>query len=238
MKILGIDTSSNVATLAIMEDEKLICEYTLNHKRTHSVKLMPMIEEIFKACELKIEDIDLIGVCTGPGSFTGLRIGVATANALSHVKNIPICSVNTLESLAFNMNMSKGIIYPILDAQRNDVYTCKYLWEGSSLVAIDDIDVKNIDELIEEMKERPETVVVLGEAVDIYKDKFKDTKNIYMAPNSHKLSRASSICEIAYAKHKKGEVNNCYNVKPYYIRKSQAEVQYEEKLKRMSENER
>ncbi|SHK62551.1 tRNA (adenosine(37)-N6)-threonylcarbamoyltransferase complex dimerization subunit type 1 TsaB [Tepidibacter formicigenes] len=236
MKILGIDTSSEVATVAIMDDDKLIGEYTINHKKTHSQKLMPMIDEMFKSCEITPNDIDLIGVCIGPGSFTGLRIGVATAKAIAHARNIHIAVVNSLESLAFNMNLSKGIICPIIDAQRNQVYTCKYSWENNTLVSIDNISVKNIDELIDEIKERYEEVVLLGEAVDLHKDKLNDLDNIYIAPNSHKLARASSVCELAFEKYKKGDVKNHYDVVPYYIRKSQAEVQYEEKLKRMGEN--
>lgn len=236
MKILGIDTSSEVATIAIMNENKLIGEYTINHKKTHSKKLMPMIDEICKACEITANDIDLIGVAIGPGSFTGLRIGVATAKAIAHVRNIPIASINTLESLAFNMNLSKGIICPILDAQRNQVYTCKFTWENNTLMAVEDIDVKDIDNLLEEVSERYEEVLFLGEAVDLYKERIEKIKNIYIAPNSHRLSRAASICEIALQKYKKGEINNCYDVSPFYIRKSQAEVQYEEKLKRMSED--
>lgn len=236
MKILGIDTSSEVATIAVMDENKLIGEYTINHKKTHSQKLMPMIEEMLRSCEISVDDIDLIGVAIGPGSFTGLRIGVATAKAMAHVRNIPIASINTLESLAFNMNLSKGIIYPILDAQRNQVYTCKFTWENNTMVALEDISVKDIDSLLEEIKERYEEAIVLGEAADLYKDKFEGLKNVYISPNSHKLAKASSICELALQKYNKGEVSNCYEISPFYIRKSQAEVQYEEKLKRMSEN--
>ncbi len=237
MIVLGIDTSSEVATVAIMNEEKLIGEYTINHKKTHSQKLMPMIEEVFRSCDIKVEEIDLIGVSIGPGSFTGLRIGVATAKAMAHIKNIPIAPVNTLESLAFNMNLSKGIICPIMDAQRNQVYSAKYTWENNELIEIEEIDVKDIDTLIEELKERYEEIVVLGEGAILHKEKLKSLENVYIPPSSHRLARAASICEIAREKYKKGEVENHYGVVPFYIRKSQAEVQYEEKMKRMKENE-
>jgi len=152
MKVLGIDTSSNAASIAIMDDTKLIAEYTINTKKTHSQKLMPMIKEMFNECDMKIDDIDLIGVCVGPGSFTGLRIGMATAKAISHVKNIPIVGVNSLESLAYNMSLSKCNIYPIIDAQRNQVYTSKYKWENNKLISINGIGVISIYELIENIK--------------------------------------------------------------------------------------
>ena len=100
MKVLGIDTSSNATSIAVIEDNKLICEYTINTKTTHSQKLMPMIENMLKISEVNVNDMDMIAICQGPGSFTGLRIGMATAKALSHVNNLPIVGVNSLELLA------------------------------------------------------------------------------------------------------------------------------------------
>ncbi|OPJ56031.1 tRNA (adenosine(37)-N6)-threonylcarbamoyltransferase complex dimerization subunit type 1 TsaB [Alkalithermobacter paradoxus] len=237
MKILGIDTSSQVATVAIMDEDKLIAEYTINYKKNHSENLMPMISEIFRSCDMKVDDIDLIGVCIGPGSFTGLRIGVATAKAIAHVRNIPIAPVNSLEALAFNMNFSKGIICPIIDAQRSDVYTSKYTWESNTLVSIEEMSVKNIDDLIDELNDRYDEIVLLGEGVDIHREKLNKLGNIYIAPNSHKLSKASSVCQIALQKYESGDTLDYKKVEPLYIRKSQAEVQYEEKLKRMNNNE-
>jgi tRNA threonylcarbamoyladenosine biosynthesis protein TsaB len=127
MKVLGIDTSSKAASVAIMEDDKLISEYTINNNKTHSQKLMPIIENMFKLNEMSADDIDLISVCVGPGSFTGLRIGVATSKAIAHVRNIPITIVNSLEALAFNMSMTNKTICPMIDAQKNQVYTANIL---------------------------------------------------------------------------------------------------------------
>ena len=102
MKILGIDTSSMAASVAVIEDNKLICEYTI---KTHSQKLMPMIENMLNLSDLNVCEIDAIAVCEGPGSFTGLRIGMATAKAIAHVNDIPVIGVNSLEVLAANMNL-------------------------------------------------------------------------------------------------------------------------------------
>ena len=99
MKILGIDTSSNASSVAVIEDNKLICEYTVNTKTTHSQKLMPMIENMLSMSDINIKDIDAIAICIGPGSFTGLRIGMATAKAIEHLNNLPIIGVNSLEIL-------------------------------------------------------------------------------------------------------------------------------------------
>ena len=119
MKILGIDTSSMAASVAVIEDNKLICEYTINTKKTHSQKLMPMIENMLSLSDLNVREIDAIAVCEGPGSFTGLRIGMATAKAIAHVNDIPVIGVNSLEVLAANMNLCDKKICSILDAQRN-----------------------------------------------------------------------------------------------------------------------
>jgi tRNA threonylcarbamoyladenosine biosynthesis protein TsaB len=238
MKVLGIDTSSQAASIAIMDDQKLIAEYTINTKKTHSQKLMIMIEEMFKLSDMKIDEIDLIGVCIGPGSFTGLRIGMSTAKAIAHVRNIPIVGVNSLESLAFNMSFSKYTICPIIDAQRNQVYTNSYTWENNELTSKDDIKVVSIDELVENAKNGSDEVILLGEAVGLYKEKIENAKNINIAPNSNNISRASSLCQLAINKYNnKIDVHNCYTINPMYIRKSQAEVQYDEKMKRIQQNE-
>jgi tRNA threonylcarbamoyladenosine biosynthesis protein TsaB len=238
MKVLGIDTSSQAASIAIMDDQKLIAEYTINTKKTHSQKLMIMIEEMFKLSDMKIDEIDLIGVCIGPGSFTGLRIGMSTAKAIAHVRNIPIVGVNSLESLAFNMSFSKYTICPIIDAQRNQVYTNSYTWENNKLTSKDDIKVVSIDELVENAKNGSDEVILLGEAVGLYKEKIENAKNINIAPNSNNISRASSLCQLAINKYNnKIDVHNCYTINPMYIRKSQAEVQYDEKMKRIQQNE-
>ena len=129
MKILGIDTSSMAASVAVIEDNKLICEYTINTKKTHSQKLMPMIENMLSLSDLNVRELDAIAVCEGPGSFTGLRIGMATAKAIAHVNDIPVIGVNSLEVLAANMNLCDKKICSILDAQRNQVYTGRYQYE-------------------------------------------------------------------------------------------------------------
>ena len=148
MKILGIDTSSMAASVAVLEDNKLICEYTINTKKTHSQKLMPMIENMLSLSDLNVREIDAIAVCEGPGSFTGLRIGMATAKAIAHVNDIPVIGVNSLEVLAANMNLCDKKICSILDAQRNQVYTGRYHYAGTKLVEIKEIGIQPIDELL------------------------------------------------------------------------------------------
>ncbi len=237
MKILGMDTSSRACSIAVVEDDCLICEFVINNKKTHSQKLMPMIETMLNMSDLSIEDMDAIAVSVGPGSFTGLRISMSTAKAISHVNDIPIISVNALESLAANMDLNNKKIYPILDAQRTQVYTAKYEYKDNELLELEKMDVKEIDELINIIKNSNEETIVLGEAVSKYYDKLLSVENIIIPAVSHNVTKASSVCAVALAKYKKGEgIHSCYDVNPIYIRKSQAEVQYEEKMKKLEEN--
>ena len=234
MKILGIDTSSNASSVAVIEDNKLICEYTVNTKTTHSQKLMPMIENMLSMSDINIKDIDAIAICIGPGSFTGLRIGMATAKAIAHVNNLPIIGVNSLEILGGNMNLCDKNICSILDAQRNQVYTGRYKFENGNIVEIQPVDVVEIENLLEEISKDNEEWILVGEAVYKYEDRITEIKNIRVPSPSHNVTKASSLCSIAKEKYNKNiDVHNCYDINPMYIRKSQAEVQYEEKMKRL-----
>lgn len=236
MKILGIDTSTMAANVAVLQDDKLICEYTINTKKTHSQKLMPMIENMLKLSDIEVKDIDAIGICVGPGSFTGLRIGMATAKAMAHVNNIPLIGVNSLEILGANMNFCNKKICSILDAQRNQVYTCKYIIEENKSRALEEISIKPIDDLLEELNATNEEWVIVGEAVYKYKEKIENISNITISSPVNNITKASSLCIVARNKFEQNvEIYNCYNINPMYIRKSQAEEQYEENQKRLKD---
>ncbi|MEG1285389.1 MAG: tRNA (adenosine(37)-N6)-threonylcarbamoyltransferase complex dimerization subunit type 1 TsaB [Romboutsia sp.] len=231
MKVLGIDTSSMATSIAVIEDNKLICEYTVNTKKTHSQKIMPMIENMLESSDLNIKEIDMIAVSIGPGSFTGLRISMATAKAIAHVRNLPIVAVNSLENLACNMNLCDKKICSILDAQRTQVYTAKYKFENNELVELEEVDVLEIEELINNLNQSNEEWIIVGEAVYKYEELIKKSSNIQIPAPSHNVTKASSLCSLAVEKYKKNiDVHDCYTINPMYIRKSQAEVQYDEKM--------
>ena len=235
MKILGIDTSTMAANVAVLEDDKLICEYTINTKKTHSQKLMPMIENMLKLSDIEIKDIDAIAICVGPGSFTGLRIGMATAKAMAHVNDIPLISVNSLEILGANMNLCNKKVCSILDAQRNQVYTCKYIYEENKIKNLGEINIIPIDDLLEQLSGTNEEWILVGEAVYKYKEKIEAIPNIIIPCPSNNITKASSLCILARDKFEQNkDVHNCYDINPMYIRKSQAEEQYEEKQKRLT----
>src|SRR5699024_3340131 len=130
-----LDTSTHMATCAVIDENRILGEYSLNQDMTHSEKLVPMIKEVLDSLDLKVSDIDLYGVSIGPGSFTGLRIGVATIKAFAHLFDKPVVAVSTLEALAFNLPYNETVV-PMMDARRDRVYTGIYSWKDKNLNTI------------------------------------------------------------------------------------------------------
>ena len=235
MKILALDTSSVVATVAVLEDEKLVGEYTLNHKLTHSQKLIPMIEELMKNCEIKPKDIDIFAVSLGPGSFTGLRIGAATIKAMAQALGKPVVGIPTLEALANNIQYSGELICPIIDAQKNLVYSAVYSWGQSECVEENQQEVYEIEGLIKHLQGLSRKIIFVGDAVDKYRDDITSGLGDYaiIPPMAMRMPKAASVALLALKKAKAGEIKGAGDLVPIYMRKSQAENQYEEKLKAM-----
>ncbi|TYQ18032.1 UNVERIFIED_CONTAM: tRNA threonylcarbamoyladenosine biosynthesis protein TsaB [Acetivibrio alkalicellulosi] len=233
MKILAIDTSTLVAAVAVMEDDKLLGEYLLNHKKTHSQKLMPMIKELLHELELKPNDIDMFAASSGPGSFTGLRIGVTTVKAMGYATSKPVVAVPTLDVIAYNILMGSYIVCPIMDARNNQVYTGLYEWNYNNnvLERVSDYLALPINELVDIIRQRGKKVVFAGDGVDIHQEYLKNElqDKCDFAPGNMRLQRASTTAHIAYMKFKKGDIDSSFEMTPFYLRKSQAERQYEKK---------
>ncbi|MCI9565216.1 MAG: tRNA (adenosine(37)-N6)-threonylcarbamoyltransferase complex dimerization subunit type 1 TsaB [Eubacterium sp.] len=232
MRILAIDSSSMVATVAVTTDGVLNAEYTINHKKTHSQTLLPMIDEICKTIELEMESIDAIAISGGPGSYTGLRIGSATAKGFGLALNKPIINVPTMDALAYNMFSSQYIVCPIMDARRGQVYTGIYRFDGTEMVTIKEQCIIMIDELIYELDKIGMPVMFLGDGVDTQKETIetKMSSEHYYAPasmNRHKASALASLAEIYF---QDGKYENAGNHKPEYLRLSQAERELKEKM--------
>ena len=228
MKILGIDTSTKIATIAVIDEEKVLGEYTLNQEMSHSENLIPMIKELLNNLYIKIEDIDLYGVAIGPGSFTGLRIGVAAVKSLAHLFNKPIVGVSTLQGMAYNLPHNK-VVVPMIDARRDRVYTGVYSWENGILKTIKADDVVEMEVLLEELKDY-ETIAVNGDGSILYKDRLKDTlKNVNFSTKGQNICKATSICELALLKYHNGEVDDFYTLAPEYLRETQAQRELNER---------
>lgn len=223
--ILTIDSSSLVATVAIVDENVVIAEYTVNLKKTHSQTLLCMVDEIFKMTNLDKKSIKAIAVTNGPGSFTGLRIGAATAKGLALALDVPVIGVSTIETMAYNYNHCNKIICPIMDARRNQVYTGLFKCENESLETIVEPCAIAIEELISKIMKMGEEVVFLGDGVQVF-DKFIDdnlTIKHYYAKQQLNRQRAATLGSIAWEKFSNKEVETGDTFAPQYLRLSQAE---------------
>ncbi len=230
MKVLALDTSSITATVALLDDDKLIGEYTLNHKKDHSQKLMPMVEELLNSCNTRAKDIDVFAVSLGPGSFTGLRIGIATMATMGQALDKKVVGVPTLEALAYNLYNSSGLVCPVIDAQRDLVYMALYKWLDGNIVEIIEPQVINIGDLICRLKEEKENIYFIGDGLERFAENLKDGlgDKFCMPPSKFLIPSASSVAELAKIKLNQGIKGD---ISPIYMRKSEAEVQYDKKMK-------
>lgn len=230
MRVLSIDTATEAASCAVLEDNKLLGEINFSFGKQHSVILMPMIDKLLSSLHMDIDSIDGFVSSKGPGSFTGLRIGMSTIKGLSFGANKPFISVSTLDALAYNLAYSKGLICPILDALRNNVYTAFYTFEGEELKRISDYLVISIDELIDRVKHE-ESVYFIGDGTAKFKDILKSSvPSSYFAPAHLNLARASSLGELGLKLLNSGIKEDLNTSTPIYLRKSQAEREYDKKM--------
>lgn len=231
MNILSVDTSTSVATVSLLNENGILGEYTLNDKKQHSVLLMPMIERIISDNNLTINDVDGYVVSEGPGSFTGLRIGFATIKGLSLGGNKPLVAISNLDGLAFNVMPFNGIICPVMDALRGNVYTALYKNVDGKLKRLTDYLIVSLTELSEILKSYTDSVLFLGDATTKFKDELKElTENVVFSPAHLNYTRASSLGELGLNQLLKGESHHINDTNPLYLRKSQAEREYERKL--------
>ncbi len=230
MRILAIDSSGLVATVAILEDEQTIAEYTVNYKKTHSQTLLPMLDEIVKMTEFDLSTIDAIAVAGGPGSFTGLRIGSATAKGLGLALNKPLIHVPTVDGMAYNMFGHKGIICPMMDARRNQVYTGLYRYENDFEIIEEQMAI-SVDELLEKLNCYGEKVTFLGDGVPVYQEQLAEKLQVEyrFAPAHLSRQRAASVGALAMTYYAEGRTETARQHQPDYLRVSQAERERAEK---------
>ena len=229
MNILGIETSSMVASIAVLCEEKLMAEYTVNNKKTHSEKMMGVLNKALEDSGIGFKDIDAIAVAKGPGSFTGIRIGMASAQGMAHALGIPMIGVNTLDGLAYNLLESSSLLCPVIDAQRGDVYTSLYRWEGEELVQLWNYEIISSEQLIEKLNSLEDKVKILGDGVPVLaKVLGAQFGSITPAHPVARMPRASCVAAIGLRQYALGKVGDCFSVKPFYIRKSNAEEKWEE----------
>jgi len=231
MKLLAIESSGLVASAAIATEDTLLAEYTVNFKKTHSQTLLPMIDEIVKMTGLDLKEIDAIAVSAGPGSFTGLRIGSATAKGLGLALNKPIVPVPTTQGIAANLYGAEGILCPLMDARRNQVYTGLYRYNKDGFRIVEDQMAVMIDEIIEKVNAYGEPVTYLGDGVEAFAEILKEKTNVpfSFAPAHCSKQRAGALATRAAELFTQGKIESADVHEPEYLRLSQAERELAEK---------
>ena len=233
MKILALDSSGLVASVAVVSDDNLIGEYTINYKKTHSQTLLPMLDEVAKMTELDLKTIDFIAVSAGPGSFTGLRIGSATAKGLALALDKQIVSVPTVDALAYNLWGSADVVCPLMDARRQQTYTGLYQFVDGEMQTIEPQCVVMIEEIVAKINAYGKKVVFLGDGVPVFKEYLEDhlTVPYAFAPAMNNKQRASSVAVLGGILCEQGKAEEAQNHKPDYLRLSQAERERQEKAR-------
>lgn len=239
MKLIALDSSGLVASVAVLEDDTLMAEYTVCYKKTHSQTLLPMLDEITKTIELDLQTVDAIAVSAGPGSFTGLRIGSATAKGLGLALEKPLVAVPTLEAMAYNLFGARGLICPIMDARRQQVYTGVYRFEQDKLETVKEQQAMDIHELLGELSRYGERVTFLGDGVPVFRKIIREELGCphTFAPVHMNKQRAGSVGALAMQYYMEGKIQTAAQHRPEYLRLSQAERERAEREKQAGKEE-
>lgn len=220
MKILAIDTSTTHSSCTVMEDNFVIGDFSISQSMSHNEILLVMVDEVLKKLNMDIEEMDLFVTVTGPGSFTGIRIGVTTVKALAMSLNKPIVAVNTLEALSFGIFSDKKKI-PLIDARGERVYYGVY--EGVCNKNIVAPALLTIDELLEEFSNRNDKFILIGDCTNLYKDRILKIKNFEIAPACLNSCISRNACVIGKQKFENGDISDCFTLSPEYVKLSQAQ---------------
>ena len=230
MKMLGLDSSGLVASVAVVENDNLLGEYTVNYKKTHSQTLLPMLDEVARMIELDLNTIDAIAIAGGPGSFTGLRIGSATAKGLGLALEKPIISVPTVDALAYNLAGHQSLVCPLMDARRNQTYTGLYRFHGNDMETLREQCAVGIDEIVNCVNETGEPVVFLGDGVPVFSAYIREHVTVpwTFAPAHMNKQRAGAVTALGMQYYAAGRYESAAEHAPEYLRLSQAERERKE----------
>ena len=234
MYILVLDGSGLVAGVAVLTEDKIMAEYTVNYKKTHSQTLLPMLDEVMGMLEMDVADVDYIAVTNGPGSFTGLRICASTAKGLGLALGKPLVAVPTVDALAYNFEGSDKLICPMMDARRSQVYTGVYSFEKEDgFKVIVPQEAVAVEEIIEKVNSLGREVIFLGDGVPVNIDYIREhvTVPYTVAPPQHSVQRPASVGRCAVRMIEEGKITSAMELAPKYLRLSQAERERMEKEK-------
>lgn len=231
MKILAIDTSATAASVAIAEENKIIGEFFINTALTHSQTLIPMADELLKNTGLSVKDIDAVAVNAGPGSFTGVRIGVAAAKGIAFPNDLPCISVSTLYSMAFNMLGCNCIVCAVMDARCSQVYNALFKVSDNKIERLTDDRALSLQDLKYDIEKYNEKIILVGDGAVITNEflggKFE---NVKLAPMSSRIQKASSIAIAAFELYNQGNTMTASQLMPVYLRLPQAQRELNKKM--------
>jgi len=231
--ILGIDTSTKFCNLGLIEDEDILIEYTINGlKKKHSSILVPAIKDLLETINLKMEEINGIAVSIGPGSFTGLRIGLCVAKGLCYASSLPLLGIHALDAMAFPLKEIPYLICPVLESKKDEIYDVVFRG-GDSLYRIMDYKCEDIQSLLDRLSPLKKKIIFLGDGIKKYRDIIKEKigKDALFIDSQINLSMAANVAFLGLNKLKKGEEDDISILTPFYLRKSEAEIVWEKKYK-------
>ena len=229
MLTLAIDTATKVCTVALCRQQELLAEYTINMGLTHSEGLLPQLEQLLERCNVDKKEIGLLAVSMGPGSFTGLRIGLATVEAMAYAWQCCLHGVDTLKALAYNVQLEGMVLSPVLDAQKGNFYQALYEWRNGELVELAPVEVVSAEKALERIALQGTTALLLGECTKLAKNGLPDF--ISVAPEALRMPKGSSVALAALAEFDAENDKKIFGLEPYYIRRSEAEELWEKKHK-------
>ena len=222
MKILAFDSTATTASVAVSDDSRLLGKVTLNNGNTHSETLLPMAESLLGMLRLTVRDIDLFACSAGPGSFTGVRIGAATVKGMAFGTNKPCVGVSTLEALAYNMRSWRGIICPVMNARRSQVYTAIFSRDGENIERLSEDMAIAAEELDERLSDCDCPVYLVGDGIEVALECFKKT-DATPAPENLRYQSAYSVSQVALRLYNEGKSVSDAELTATYLRLSQAE---------------
>ena len=226
MLTLALDTATRVCTVGLLQDGHVLAEYDISVGLTHSEGLMPQLDQMFARTGIKKENTDRIAVSIGPGSFTGLRIGLAAPGAMAYAWQCGICGVNTLEAMAYNIPVEGVVLVPVLDAQKGNFYAAFYEWTDGELRKVRPVEMADRETLLQQLQACGKPVLLMGECEKLMKKELPD--GISVAPEQVRLPKASSVALAAEGMEVLTEEKK-KNIRPYNIRKTKAEELWEKR---------
>jgi len=237
MRILAVESSCATASVAVLDDGILLGESSINNKKTHSQNLMPMLQELMNKLQLAPSDIDYYAASIGPGSFTGLRIGVSIVKGIAYSVGKPTVAVPTLDAMAMGLSDVGSLICPMIDARNNQVFTAVYRSDGNNIERLTDYLGITVDELLElEQFRSNEQVFFTGDGALLHFDALTKVKGGCFAKPGNNLNRAVDVALVAKKLIDSGDVKDAISLKPFYLRKSQAERMAEKTIGKLSKN--